>query len=131
MNDARPNSPLAGRHVLIVEDEMIVAMDLGDVIESLGGTSATAGRVAKGVALAAAQKFDVAILDLNLAGEVVYPVADELARRGVPYIIASGYGADGILAAYRGATLLGKPYARHEVEAALLKVLALTSAPAD
>jgi CheY-like chemotaxis protein len=118
-------SALAGRHVLIVEDEMIVALDLSDVIERLGCTSAVAGRVGKAVELAVSQRYDVAILDLNLAGEPVYPVADELRRRETPFVIASGYGADGIKAAYRDGPLLTKPYSTREVEAALLRALGL------
>jgi CheY-like chemotaxis protein len=122
---AAPSLPLAGRHILIVEDEMIVAFDLCDIVEGLGGTSTTVGRVAKAVALAAAQAFDAAVLDLNLAGEPVYPVAIELRRRGIPFIIASGYGADGIAANYRDVPLLAKPYSHEDVESALLRALAL------
>ncbi len=121
-------SALAGRHVLIVEDEMIVALDLSDIVERLGCTFAVAGRVGKAVQLAAAQRFDVAILDLNLAGEAVYPVADELRQRETPFVIASGYSADGIEAAYRNGPLLGKPYSEHDVEAVLLRALDLASA---
>ncbi len=121
-------SALAGRHVLIVEDEMIVALDLSDIVERLGCTFALAGRMGKAVQLAAAERFDVAILDLNLAGEPVYPVADELRRRETPFVIASGYSADGIEAAYRNGPLLGKPYSEHDVEAVLLRALDLASA---
>jgi CheY-like chemotaxis protein len=121
-------SALAGRHVLIVEDEMIVALDLTDVVERLGCTVAVAGRVSKAVELAVSQRFDVAILDLNLAGEAVYPVADQLRRCQTPFIISSGYGANGIEAAYREGPLLGKPYSPLEVEAALLRALGLEKA---
>lgn len=121
-------SALAGRHVLIVEDEMIVAMELSDVVERLGCTFTVAGRVGRAVELATTQHFDVAILDLNLAGEPVYPVADELRRHKTPFVIASGYSADGIEAAYRDGPLLGKPYAEHEIEAALLRALGLAKA---
>lgn len=116
-------SALSGKHVLIVEDEMIVALDLSDVVERLGCTYVLSGRVGKAVELVASQRFDLAILDLNLAGEAVYPVADELRKRETPFVIASGYGADGIEAAYRDGPLLGKPYSSREVEAALLRAL--------
>jgi CheY-like chemotaxis protein len=118
-------SALAGRHVLIVEDEMIVALDLSDLVERLGCTSTLAGRVSKAVQLVASERFDVAILDLNLAGEPVYPVADALRRCATPFVIASGYGAEGIEAAYREGPLLGKPYSSREIEAALLGALGL------
>jgi DNA-binding NtrC family response regulator len=121
----RSVSLLAGRHVLIVEDEMIIAFDLSDIVGSFGCTSVMVGRIGKAVPLAATQAFDVGILDLNLAGEAVYPVAEELSRRGIPFVIATGYGADGIAAAYRDRPILAKPYAPRDVEAALLQALKL------
>ena len=117
-------SLLAGRHVLIVEDEMILALDLVDIVKDFGCTSTMVSRVGKAVPLIATQSFDVAILDLNLAGEQVFPVADELIRRSIPFVFATGYGADGVLPAYRNHPVLAKPYSRREVEAALLKALA-------
>jgi CheY-like chemotaxis protein len=116
---------MAGRHILIVEDEMILALDLSDIVETLGCTSVLASRVAKAVPLAAKEAFDVAILDLNLAGEPVYPVADELGRRGIPFVLATGYDIDGIVPAHRNRPILAKPYSHREVEAALLKALML------
>lgn len=115
--------PLAGRHILIVEDEMILALDLSDLIGALGCTSVMAARLAKAMQLIETQKFDAGILDLNLGGEPVYPVADELDRRGVPFVIATGYGADGVLPAYRNHPILSKPYSRRDVEAALIKAM--------
>ncbi|MDZ4868204.1 MAG: response regulator [Alphaproteobacteria bacterium] len=120
-------SALKGRHVLIVEDEMIVALDLSDTVERLGCTAAVVGRVGKALEAAVTQRFDVAILDLNLAGEAVYPVADALRERETPFVIASGYGADGIEAAYRDGPRLGKPYSPREVETALLLALGLAN----
>ncbi len=127
MSGATPNGPsslLAGRHILIVEDEMILALDLSDMVRTFGCTSTMVARIGKAVPLIATQAFDVGILDLNLAGEPVYPVADELRRRGIPFIIATGYGADGVLPAYRNHPILAKPYTPRDVEAALLRALA-------
>src|SRR3546814_13816980 len=62
---------------------------------------------------------DVAILDINLAGEAVYPVADALAERGIPFLFATGYGATELANRYAGHNLLTKPYA----EAALIDEL--------
>lgn len=114
---------LSGRHLLIVEDEMIIALALADMVAALGCTYEMAGRVGKAVALATTQTFDAAILDMNLAGEVGYPIADALSRRDIPFVIATGYGADGIQADYRDRPLLPKPYLPEQVEAALLRVL--------
>jgi CheY-like chemotaxis protein len=119
---------LNGRHILIVEDEMILALDLSDIVGTFGCTSVVAGRIGKALPLIDAQAFDAAILDLNLAGEPVYPVADELGRRGIPYVIATGYGVDGVLASYRSHPILAKPYSRREVETALMTALALKKA---
>ena len=120
----RPVPKLFGRHILIVEDEMLIALSLGDIVSALGCTSVMASRVAKAVSLAETENFDAAILDLNLSGSLGYPVADALNQRGVPFIIASGYGAEGIPADYAKRPLIPKPYLAEHVEAALLKVLA-------
>jgi CheY-like chemotaxis protein len=114
---------LSGRHILIVEDEMIIALALADMVSALGCTYEMAGRVGKAVALATTGTFDAAILDMNLAGEVGYPIADALNRRDIPFVIATGYGAEGIEADYRDRPLLSKPYLPEQVEAALLRVL--------
>jgi CheY-like chemotaxis protein len=115
---------LFGRHILIAEDEMMIALFLADTMSTLGCTSVTASRVAKAISLAESQAFDAAILDLNLAGSPGYPVADALSRRGIPFVIATGYGAESIAADYARRPLLAKPFLPQHVEAALLKVLA-------
>jgi DNA-binding response OmpR family regulator len=119
----KPVSPLSGRRILIVEDEMLIALNLSDIVESMGCTSAMAARVEKAVSLAATETFDAAILDLNLDGKAVYPVAEELCRRRVPFVLATGYGAEGIAAAYRDRPILTKPYSNADVERTLLRAL--------
>jgi len=114
---------LSGRRVLIVEDEMLIAFTLSDMVAGLGCTSQVAGRVAQALLLATTQTFDVAVLDVNLAGESGYAVADALALRGVPFVIATGYGPEGIEAPYRHHPLLSKPYLPRQVEMALLNAL--------
>jgi CheY-like chemotaxis protein len=118
-----PVRPLAGLHILIVEDEMILALDLSDIVSALGCTSAMVARIGKGLQLIETQRFAAAVIDLNLGGEPVYPVADELDRRGIPYVIATGYGAGGVLAAYHDHPILSKPYSRRDVETALRKAI--------
>ncbi len=114
---------LAGRHILVAEDEMLIALALADMVTALGCTSALVSRVGKGVAVATTGTFDAAILDMNLAGEPGYPIAKVLAQRGIPFVIATGYGAEGIEADYRDRPMLPKPYLPEHVEAALLKAL--------
>ena len=103
---------------------MLIALSLADMVAAFGCTSVIAARVAKAVALASIQRFDAAILDMNLAGEPGYPVADALSRRSIPFIIATGYGVGGIAMHYRDQPILAKPYSPEQVEAALLLALA-------
>jgi CheY-like chemotaxis protein len=86
---------LAGFRVLIVEDEYLLAADLeaalraqdADVVVSLGGLKEAMDQVARG-------EFDMAVVDLNLHGQLAYPVADQLARDGIPFVFATGYRAE-------------------------------------
>lgn len=83
---------LAGTRVFIVEDEVLLLYTLEDMLEDLGCTVAgSASRLAQAVAQAGKLAFDVAILDVNIAGERVDPVADLLAARGVRFFFATGY----------------------------------------
>jgi len=120
--DATLVRPLEGRRLLLVEDEMILAMDLSDIVESFGCNVVVASRVVSAKSALLDGVFDAGVLDLNLAGEMAYPVADELDRRGVPYIFTTGYGADGIDAGYLSHAVLSKPYTTRDVLAALLKL---------
>jgi CheY-like chemotaxis protein len=83
---------LAGRRVLVVEDEMIILMAIEDMLTDLGCTDVTAApSVAKALALINAQPFDVAMLDANLGQETSEPIADALAARKIPFFFATGY----------------------------------------
>ena len=84
--------PLIGRRILIVEDEFLVALHTADVLESLGCTIVgPAARVDKALNLARTELLDAAILDINLAGELVWPVAEELKFRRIPFLFLSAY----------------------------------------
>ena len=111
--------------VLIVEDEMLVAMNLEDMLLELGHEVAgIAGRLGAALALAKDAAFDAAILDVNLAGEKSFPVADLLAERGLPFLFATGYGLQGIEERYRSRTVLQKPFRSADLEAALATLAA-------
>ena len=106
--------------VLIVEDEMLVAMNLEDMVLELGHEVAgIASRLAPALALARDGAFDAAILDVNLSGEKSFPVADLLAQRGLPFLFATGYGIQGIEERYRSRTVLQKPFRLADLKAAL------------
>lgn len=114
---------LAGRRVLVVEDEALVAMLVEDALMDAGaevvGPVAT---VADALELLRLQLPEAAVLDLNLAGETSTPVADELARRGVPFVVATGYGADGLPPGHGNVPVLAKPYDPADLTAALARL---------
>jgi CheY-like chemotaxis protein len=106
--------------VLIVEDEMLVAMNIEDMLLDLGHEVAgIASRLAAALQLAGEASFDAAMLDINLAGENSFPVADLLAERGIPFLFATGYGLQGIEERYRSRPLLQKPFRAHDLGMAL------------
>ncbi len=96
--------------VLLAEDEMMVAMMLEDRLEHFGYQVLKAARLSACLALAESAPIDLAILDINLAGEASFPVAEVLRQRGIPFLFSSGYGSDGLPAAWKGAKVLQKPY---------------------
>jgi two-component sensor histidine kinase/DNA-binding response OmpR family regulator len=108
--DSPARSSVDARRVLLVEDEALVAIMMRDMLTELGFH--VVGPMSNTtLALAAARQadFDCAILDLNLGGEISYPVADELSARGVPYIFVTGYDKEGLDKRYEAVPLLQKP----------------------
>jgi DNA-binding response OmpR family regulator len=120
-DSSRDLSPLAGRAILIVEDEYFVMKRLTRALEDAGAT--VVGPVASVSAALAltldGTPLDAAVLDVNLLGEMVFPVADALAARGVPYAFATGYDPDVIPARHAGIPLLRKPVDPAAIVAAL------------
>jgi CheY-like chemotaxis protein len=101
----------AGRRILLVEDEFLIRMLLEDMLDELGyAVAATAGRVEEAAGMAKSGEYDLAILDVNLDGEDVYPVAEILAQRGVPFLFVTGYGGRGLPEPYRNRPTLQKPF---------------------
>lgn len=90
--------PLQGRRVLVVEDEYMLAEDLRQqLIEEGAVVVGPVGSVAQALALLGSPKtLNAAILDVNLGGELVYPVADALTEQGVPYVFTTGYDASAL-----------------------------------
>jgi CheY-like chemotaxis protein len=119
------SAPLTGLRLLVVEDEAMVAMMLETMLEDLGCVVVeVAGSVARGLAFVeASQDLDAAVLDVNLGGEKVYPVAEQLAARGVPFIFSSGYGLAGIAEGFARIPTLAKPYDPRALETALVSVI--------
>jgi CheY-like chemotaxis protein len=118
-----PNGETKARRVLIVEDEILLAMNLEDMLAELGhNVVAMATRMPEAMTLAANSDIDLAILDLNLLGALSFPVAEILRARGVPFLFATGYGSQGLTEEYRAELVLAKPYGIGELESALNKV---------
>jgi CheY-like chemotaxis protein len=106
--------------VLVVEDEMLVAMNIEDMLLDLGHeVAALANRLETALSLAREAGFDVAMLDVNLAGQASFPVADVLRERGIPYLFATGYGVQGIAEAHRAAPVLQKPFRARDLDETL------------
>lgn len=113
---------LAGRRVLVVEDEFIVAAMLCDMVEDEGAEIVgPAGSLADGLDLARSAACDAAVLDWNLAGQPGAPVARQLRERGVPFIIATGYGT--VDEEFSGVRVLSKPYAPDQIVGELVRLI--------
>lgn len=119
MSDPKPLS------VLIVEDEAMIRMLLSEMLEELGHSVAgQAGRVDDALALVnSGLAFDVAVLDVNLGGQTAEPIAEALEKRSLPFVFATGYGASGLPASYRGRPFLQKPFAAENLSDVLQSVL--------
>jgi CheY-like chemotaxis protein len=121
-------SPLRGLRILVVEDEMMIAMLMEDFLGEFGCTVVgPAASIAKAMPLIATAAIDGAMLDMNLAGKAVYPVADELARRGIPFIFVTGYGDRELRGDHNGRPRLPKPFRRQELQQTMTRVFAATS----
>ncbi len=104
-----PETPT--RRILVVEDEALVAMLVEDALEDAGfGVIGPVRSVSQALEVLETEEPDAAVLDLNLAGENSVAVADALVARGIPFVVATGYGAAGLPAAHRQALVLPKPY---------------------
>ena len=115
---------LQGLRVLVVEDESLVAMLIEEYLIDLGCVVAgSARRVAKGLETVSQCEIDTAVLDVNVAGESVSPVAELLDKRGIPFIFASGYGAKGVEARWADRPVLQKPFSPDDLRLALLASL--------
>ena len=117
MNAAQPAPELAGLRVLIVEDELLLAMDYEEMLRREGfGVLGPVGRPARALALLSRERPDVAILDMNLAGERSTAVAAALVESGVPFVVVSGYAERTVHEpVLRGAPRLDKPVNAQEL----------------
>ena len=121
---------LQGRRVLVVEDESLVAMLLETILEDMGCTPVgPASNIDEGEALARDEAaLDAALLDVNVAGREVFPVAEALKARGVPFVFSTGYGEAGLPDHWRGHPTIQKPFTEIAIRDALMKALNISLA---
>ena len=114
------NVALTGCRVLVVEDEVLIGMVLEDILDMLGcvltGSAATMDEAWR---LVEAHEFDIAILDVNIGSDPIFPLADLVRERGVPVIFATGSLPDSLPERFADCAVLEKPYVYAGVEAAL------------
>lgn len=102
---------LDGLRVLVVEDEMMVSMLIEDMLGDLGcEVIGPASRIEDALVLVDSAAIDCAVLDVNLGGQPIFPLADILRERGAPFAFATGYGDAGLREADRGTPVLQKPF---------------------
>lgn len=119
-----PETGLEGRRILLVEDEVLVAMLIEDILTDFGcAVVGTASRLEDALKSAREEMMDIALLDVNLAGKRSFPVADILAERGVPFLFVSGYGEQGLEAPHQNRPVIQKPFSPELIAEALLNVL--------
>lgn len=112
-------------NVLIVEDEAIISFLIEDMLLELGcGSVTNVPGIEEAIAAIEERRPDVAVLDVNLDGEEVYPVAERLKAQGVPFVFTTGYGADGLKPEWVHTPVVQKPFRADMLAKALLSVLA-------
>jgi DNA-binding response OmpR family regulator len=105
-----PKQPPGGS-VFLVEDEVMIRMMVADMLEELGfRVVAETGEINEAISLAQYADFDLAILDVNVNGKVISPVAELITARNRPFIFATGYGSSGLPEEYRDRPALQKPF---------------------
>lgn len=113
------------RRILVVEDEIMIAILIEDMLETLGcDVVGPASRLDEALRLAREVAFDAAILDVTIRGGQSFPVAEVLQERNIPFVLASGYGEWALPEAFRGNTRLQKPFTATEFEGALNAICA-------
>ncbi|MNE31516.1 two-component response regulator [compost metagenome] len=121
---------LQGRRVLVIEDESLVAMLLETILEDMGcAVVGPESNIDDGLRAATNEaSLDAALLDVNVAGREVFPVAEALRARGVPFVFSTGYGEAGLPEHWRGNPTIQKPFTEGAIHDALMKAMNISLA---
>jgi CheY-like chemotaxis protein len=123
-------SNLAGARVLVVEDEMLVSLLIEDILtESRCIIVGPYDRVPAALEAARSLPLDAAVLDVNLAGTKVYPVAEMLSARGIPFVLLSGYGAGAVPAEHATWRVCDKPFRAEQLTGMLVEQMTTGKPP--
>lgn len=115
---------MASPGILVVEDEYLIRMLLEDMLDELGfPVAAAVGSIAEANAHAKEGEFGAAILDVNVDGQEIFPVADVLAERGLPFVFVTGYGEGSLPERFRGRPALQKPFQADRLKTTLEQLL--------
>jgi CheY-like chemotaxis protein len=119
---------LHARKVLVVEDEVIISFLIQDLLQELGCADIwVASNVTEALAMLARRTPDLALLDVNLAGEQCFPVAEALTKAAVPFLFTTGYGRVGIPPAWDKTPVLQKPYDVNALETVIREMMPATA----
>jgi CheY-like chemotaxis protein len=119
---------LNGLRILVVEDEAAISLLLEDMLLDFGcEVVGPAARLSAALDAVSREQVDLAILDVNVAGEPIYPVAEALAQREIPFVFSTGYGSAGIRDTFRDRPVLQKPFAQHDLKQKLLMARSKTA----
>jgi len=131
-NSTRPTPGLPANHtplrlavprVLVVEDEMTVAMLIEDMVSELAyEVAAVVPRLEDAMRLVDSEIFDIAVLDVHLNGKTVFAFADELQEREIPFVFATAYGPHAIPKKFQDRAVLRKPFGPVELRRALMQL---------
>ena len=111
-------------HVLIVEDDFLIALEISQFVEDAGYTVVGPEKSVDATIRALTRhKIDLALLDVKLGGELVFPIAEDLDAKGIPYIFLTSYSAAAIPAQHRHRPLVSKPYSPEQLRAQMQQFL--------
>ena len=111
-----------GNRVLVVEDEALVAMAIRESLDSLGySVVGPCGNITEAVIALRHNRVDAAVLDINLGGDLVYPLADILAAENIPFVFVTGYGHEELESRFAAVPILQKPIERHALQTVLMR----------